>query len=178
MHPAIEQLAYDFLVDHGFHRLPITLTDLTGAIRSEGFDIVMYADVQELPFCIPPSYAAQPAVTYISAEGTGTVYSSTVFPLEERAFCLAHELGHIALRHTGLLAYGLSDSVCEKEADAWAYALLAPAPVLRCMGVYSVDDMQRYTSLDERRAAAALARVQGYQLRPSDLRLVAQFIVG
>ncbi len=79
-----------------------------------------------------------------------------------RLFSLAHEIGHIVLRHiaTGALGYDASDTAQEREADAFAYALLAPLDALRAARVRTVKQIQRMTLLDRERAAHVLAELQ------------------
>ena len=82
-----------------------------------------------------------------------------------RLFSLAHEIGHIVLRHiaTGALGYDASDTAQEREADAFAYALLAPLDALRAARVRTVKQIQRMTLLDRERAAHVLAELQAEQ---------------
>lgn len=79
-----------------------------------------------------------------------------------RLFSLAHEIGHIVLRHiaTGARGYDASDTAQEREADAFAYALLAPLDALRAARVHTVKQIQRMTLLDRERAAHVLAELQ------------------
>lgn len=89
-----------------------------------------------------------------------------------RLFSLAHEIGHIVLRHiaTGARGYDASDTAQEREADAFAYALLAPLDALRAARVRTVKQIQRMTLLDRERAAHVLAELQAEQLETPQVK--------
>lgn len=83
------------------------------------------------PEALPPTGPDNPANAFRQVTATGIDRWIVVWRPEEDAvrvrFSLAHELGHVALRH----ASGTRSPRDEAQADEFARALLMPAPVIR-----------------------------------------------
>lgn len=96
-----------------------------------------------------------------------------------RLFALAHEIGHIALKHeipaSGTLCCSDTDTVTEAEANTFAYALTAPLAVLHDRKVRSVEQIQRETLLDEKQAAQVCLMLASYRPVAHDAAIVLQY---
>lgn len=77
------------------------------------------------------------------------LYNDEVINGRQR-FTMAHELGHINLRHFKMMtqqkasyhSIGMSDKIIEREADWFASMVLCPFPVLRKIGVQTPKEIQ------------------------------------
>ena len=170
---SIDQAAYYYLARNGVDSLPVTLSAIERMIRSEGYKVVMYALKEELPQELR-RYASFAAVTCTDGDG-GTVYGNINFPLGERLFAMAHELGHIVLHHIGIHACGAEAERIEDEADAFALALLAPPPVLWYYGVRTVEGAQGCTLLPPERARQVVERLRRYSASREEVSVLARF---
>ena len=170
---SIDQAAYYYLARNGVDSLPVTLSAIERMIRSEGYKVVMYALKEELPQELR-RYASFAAVTCTDGDG-GTVYGNINFPLGERLFAMAHELGHIVLRHVGVHACGAVRAYIEEEADTFAYAILAPLPVLWYYGARTAEGVQGCTLLSTEHANRVIERTSGREPTREEMSILSQF---
>lgn len=145
--------------------LPLRLDTMRHLCDALGYKLLTYAEgapiLEKLPF---DDYMRCPAFCTRVMDCNVVFYDDTC-SVGTRLFSLAHEIGHIVLRHiaTGARGYDASDTAQEREADAFAYALLAPLDALRAARVRTVKQIQRMTLLDRERAAHVLAELQAEQ---------------
>jgi len=118
-------MAYRVLLRHGDGHLPVDPLAILRKCR----DLAVYTqeEAAELLGMTPPLDENTMAVTW-SMERDGRVYRIVCYRTEGNParlrFTLAHELGHIVLRHAP------DDPAAEREADAFASHLLMPRPVI------------------------------------------------
>lgn len=157
----IIRIADDFAKQYKL-TLPLRLDTMKRLCDALGYKLLTYAEgaaiLEKLPF---DDYMHCPAFCTRVMDCNVVFYDDTC-SVGTRLFSLAHEIGHIVLRHiaTGALGYDASDTAQEREADAFAYALLAPLDALRTARVRTVKQIQRMTLLDRERAAHVLAELQ------------------
>lgn len=160
----IIRIADDFAKQYKL-TLPLRLDTMRRLCDALGYKLLTYAEgaaiLEKLPF---DDYTHCPAFCTRVMDCNVVFYDDTC-SVGTRLFSLAHEIGHIVLRHiaTGALGYDASDTAQEREADAFAYALLAPLDALRAARVRTVKQIQRMTLLDRERAAHVLAELQAEQ---------------
>ena len=160
----IIRIADDFTKQHKL-TLPLHLDTMRHLCDALGYKLLTYAEgtaiLEKLPI---DDYMHCPAFCTRVMDCNVVFYDDTC-SVGTRLFSLAHEIGHIVLRHiaTGALGYDASDTAQEREADAFAYALLAPLDALRAARVRTVKQIQRMTLLDRERAAHVLAELQAEQ---------------
>lgn len=160
----IIRIADDFAKQYKL-TLPLRLDTMKRLCDALGYKLLTYAEgaaiLEKLPF---DDYIHCPAFCTRVMDCNVVFYDDTC-SVGTRLFSLAHEIGHIVLRHiaTGALGYDASDTAQEREADAFAYALLAPLDALRAARVRTVKQIQRMTLLDRERAAHVLAELQAEQ---------------
>lgn len=160
----IIRIADDFAKQYKL-TLPLRLDTMRRLCDALGYKLLTYAEgaaiFEKLPF---DDYMHCPAFCTRVMDCNVVFYDDTC-SVGTRLFSLAHEIGHIVLRHiaTGALGYDASDTAQEREADAFAYALLAPLDALRAARVRTVKQIQRMTLLDRERAAHVLAELQAEQ---------------
>ena len=150
--------------------LPLRFDTMKYLCDALGYKLLSYAAgasiLEKLPF---DDYMHCPAFCTRVLDCNIVFYDDTC-SVGTRLFSLAHEIGHIVLRHiaTGALGYDASDTPQEREANAFAYALLAPLDALRAARVRTVKQIQRMTLLDRERAAHVLAELQAEpQVKPT-----------
>lgn len=157
----IIRIADDFAKQYKL-ALPLRLDTMRHLCDALGYKLLTYAEgaaiLEKLPF---DDYTRCPAFCARVMDCNVVFYDDTS-SVGTRLFSLAHEIGHIVLRHiaTGARGYDASDTAQEREADAFAYALLAPLDALRAARVRTVKQIQRMTLLDRERAAHVLAELQ------------------
>lgn len=160
----IIRIADDFAKQYKL-ALPLRLDTMRHLCDALGYKLLTYAEgapiLEKLPF---DDYTHCPAFCTRVLDCNIVFYDDTC-SVGTRLFSLAHEIGHIVLRHIaiGALGYDASDTAQEREADAFAYALLAPLDALRAARVRTVKQIQRMTLLDRERAAHVLAELQAEQ---------------
>lgn len=106
-------LSWEILIREGIRELPVKLIPMC---RKMGIRVLRYCDVPQI---------VDKSESGCQAEIDGNIYilyDETVSPQRKR-FTIAHELGHIIMRHTGI-----PDD--EHEANIFASRLLMPACVL------------------------------------------------
>lgn len=157
----IIRIADDFAKQYKL-TLPLRLDTMKRLCDALGYKLLTYAEgaaiLEKLPF---DDYMHCPAFCTRVMDCNVVFYDDTC-SVGTRLFSLAHEIGHIVLRHiaTGVRGYDASDTAQEREADAFAYTLLAPLDALRAARVRTVKQIQRMTLLDRERAAHVLAELQ------------------
>ena len=160
----IIRIADDFAKQYKL-TLPLRLDTMRHLCDALGYKLLTYAEgapiLEKLSF---DDYMHCPAFCTRVMDCNVVFYDDTC-SVGTRLFSLAHEIGHIVLRHiaTGARGYDASDTAQEREADAFAYALLAPLDALRAARVRTVKQIQRMTLLDRERAAHVLAELQAEQ---------------
>mgnify|MGYP002563538852 CR=1 FL=1 len=128
----IIRIADDFAKQYKL-ALPLRLDTMRHLCDALGYKLLTYAEgapiLEKLSF---DDYMHCPAFCTRVMDCNVVFYDDTC-SVGTRLFSLAHEIGHIVLRHiaTGALGYDASDTAQEREADAFAYALLAPLDALR-----------------------------------------------
>lgn len=160
----IIRIADDFAKQYKL-ALPLHLDIMRHLCDALGYKLLTYAEgapiLEKLPF---DDYTHCPTFCARVMDCNVVFYDDTC-SVGTRLFSLAHEIGHIVLRHiaTGARGYDASDTAQEREADAFAYALLAPLDALRAARVHTIKQIQRMTLLDRERAAHVLAELQTEQ---------------
>ena len=120
-------MAYKILLRHGDGTLPVEPMALLR--RCRGVKVMEQREASQtagVDRFLQPGHEAVTIPVPLEDGGLGrlVVYDGAAEPARLR-FTLAHELGHIALRHTG------GSEKEEREADLFASHLLIPRPVLR-----------------------------------------------
>ena len=173
----IIRIADDFAKQYKL-TLPLRLDTMRHLCDALGYKLLTYAEgapiLEKLPF---DDYMHCPAFCTRVMDCNVVFYDDTC-SVGTRLFSLAHEIGHIVLRHiaTGALGYDASDTAQEREADAFAYALLAPLDALRAARVRTVKQIQRMTLLDRERAAHVLAELQAEQPETPQIKSTRPFL--
>ena len=92
------------------------------------------------------------------------IFLSDDLNIEQERWCLAHELGHIALGHLEGESPPCGKEEAEQQADRFALALLAPCPILEQCGVTSIADIRRCTGLSLRNSRLVFDAMEEYRL--------------
>ena len=101
-------------------------------------------------------------------DGVPVIFYSQARPVSRQRFTVAHELGHLLLGHSGPLINREprpGDNPQERAANAFAADLLAPACVLRGLGVDSAPQIARLCRISPQAAAFRMEQLRRlYQL--------------
>ena len=172
--------ANDYIYHSKIAHLPVKSGDLVELISREGYDVFSYAQAKELiQFANLESYLDADGFTYTHENFKAVLYKDELSS-DERAFVLAHELGHIILKHT---ANGINKktrneywiSTQEEEADDFAYQLLAPICILKHKHIKTVNSIMQNTLLGKARSERVLGKVVSYKPVSNDKLVCDKF---
>lgn len=143
--------AWQILIDHHVTALPIRVSALC---KEMGIPIYL----QDLTDADGDGYS-------MMIDGRPVIVVNNQCSLQRQRFTAAHELGHIILGHVGI--YPLinrepspDDDPLEQQANVFASRLLAPAIVLRDLGVTSAEEIARICDISAPAAAFRWERLQ------------------
>lgn len=160
----IKAAAWAFLVEHRLNKFPIDTLRLNQI--DVGFHICTYHEGEAIISSLDlVEYAKNHLAFTVSHNDMITICYDEKLPFSDRDFVIAHEIGHVVLRHTtdGYILGKSSDPVKEneqeKEADAFALSFLAPAPVFAEMKISIPSEISRITRLPVKKAEEAAIEV-------------------
>nr|DAF01586.1 MAG TPA: IrrE protein [Caudoviricetes sp.] len=153
-----EQKAIKTLIQNRNNVLPIEQKDLEDIIQDLGWDIVYLSRentsdntlLQELSLT---EMADKYNGFSVKIQPYKIVFIKTDMTYAETTYTLAHELGHIVMRHfteTGILGKHSQKSYDipqEAEADKFARNILAPICLLRELGIKDISELEKCTIL-------------------------------
>ncbi len=152
--------AWEFLIKYKVKELPVRISAIC---EKEGIKLYSYEHAKDLIMRF--------GLMHRTVGNDGFTWQGMIFYNQECAaarqrFTVAHELGHIVLGHTELRALvnrepAANDNPVEQAANIFAARLLAPAIVLRDLGVTNAEEIQRLCDIS---AQAAQYRMQRLQL--------------
>lgn len=155
----VVRLCCDYIIFTGIDTLPVRFSDLIRLCNDLGYSVCAYSKIQALYSDFPgvlEHFGRVKGFTFCSAEhNKHVIFYDDRLSTSERLFVLAHEIGHVVLKHNRVFM-DFSDPVDpeqEAEADAFAYQLLAPLCILRRCDIKTVRKISLETLLDEERAA-------------------------
>lgn len=159
----LRNLAWQILIDSKADSLPIDLNK-----------ILQYLNITALPYDfkseIRGTHKKLPA-------GKQVIYYTITADEQQARFTIAHEIGHILLKH-----YNLKNSI-EKEANSFAARLLMPLGVLNAIGITKAEDIASVCNVSLESAEWRAKRMQEVVKRnkygASDLerQLIQQFAI-
>lgn len=176
----IIRLTNFYILQKRYNHLPLQLEDLKNLLDEESFFLMSYNEGKEIikELKLEP-HLERSAFTVVS-ETYKVVFYKDLLSYGEKLFCIAHELGHIVLKHT---FFGVLDKCPEnmkndqeEEADTFAYYFLAPVCLLKHLKIHTVEDICKETLLDPDRAANVLAVLAaGREIDEIEKKIVSSF---
>ncbi len=166
----IIRLANDFIVKHNVCTLPLEFDHLQRLCTRLGYKMLPYGGneriIAELDVEEFTKYAAF-AYRHLDIR---IVFFDENRSKSTRHFAIAHEIGHIALDHNyqGTVGFTKANTVQEREANTFAYQLLAPLPVLDALNITTLNDIKDSTLLDGNRALHIKLLLLLYKESPND----------
>ena len=173
----IIKLTNDFILKAGIKKLPLEIDDLGDICNSLGYRLLSYQEagsvIEEIGV---KSHTEFPAFTLAIGKGKLVLFDSTR-STGTRIFAIAHEIGHIVLKHNyqGIVGYSEADSDQEREANTFAYQLLAPLCVLKAMNITDMADIETNTLLDKNYAKTVHTALHHYKKQPRADELVRAY---
>lgn len=176
---------------HNISRLPITYENLETIAKKEGAVIIPYS--QSSPILDELSAKAREKVLNTMKvkiacsiplkDGTSVILYKDNLPYGERLFVIAHELGHIILKHKRGFLFSEEppveeNDVQEDEANDFAYFLLAPPCILAKFVVLDHIILGELTCLCGKHAVQAMEYVsqsRNSTIMPLEKQLVKKF---
>ena len=173
----IISIANNFILKNGIKDLPLDLDGLIKICGSLGYKVRSYAQAKEaIQVLGMTDFMKYSAFTY--REGAHKwVFFSDSLSVGTRNFVIAHEIGHIVLRHNydGAVGYTEADTEQEHEANNFAYQLLAPLCVLKAKNIFDIDDIESYTLLDTRHAKVVHKALHNYRWQSREDELIKAY---
>ena len=167
-------LTNDFIVKNNVHSLPLTLNCMEKLCAKLGYRLLPVGNNAELIKMLGVGDVSNYiAFTYLHQD-IKLVFFDETHSTGTRLFAIAHELGHICLKHNyqGAIGYSKATSLQEREADVFAYQLLAPLCVLKALNITRLKDIEQYTLLDTKRAAFVKLKLALYNIDASDNKVL------
>lgn len=164
----IIRLTNDFILKNGIHSLPLGIEELGKICESLGYRLFSYSQSRDVIRALGvESLTAYSAFVHQSSTAN-IIFFDERLSTSARNFVIAHEIGHITLRHNyvGSIGFTGANNEQEKEANTFALQLLAPLCILNALDVRSVRDIQTETLLDRKRAKVVLKRLRTYEDQP------------
>ncbi len=185
---SIRNEANNFLLNYGINALPVRLEDLLDICNKMGYCVVTYQDAREQNILpnnsrtdIEQLMEIRDGFTFREKKAKIIYYRSNL-PHNLKLKVIAHELGHIVLEHSGnsgILGQtdGETNETFENEADVFMRQVLSPLCVLHTVGIFTINNISRYTALDHVNARFITQEIRRYPftVMPSDKDVIYQF---
>ena len=174
----IKEFANQLLLDNKITALPISADDIIRILNKAHFTVLSFYQATDLikQMRLEDSLTCD-ALTIRCAQIKAVLYRDHL-PVGEKCFVLAHELGHILLGHIseGISTFHAADAniTQETEADAFAYAFLAPTAVLRACFARR-RDLACLTRLPLRRIEHVYFHLRDARMSPLDYEVQRAF---
>lgn len=162
---SVKAKAWDFLIRHRLRELPIDCLQLNEI--DAGLKIKSYSDsIKFISSLKLTEYAEKHNGFTIEYDKKVIILYNEKMPYSIRNFVIAHEIGHVILGHAtnknGILGYdddGNTKEGQEEEADAFAYAFLAPSPVFKELNVSEAQAVAKLSGLSLKYADKATEEI-------------------
>lgn len=176
----IIRLTHFYILQKGYNHLPLQLEDLKRLLEEEGFFLMSYSEGIEVIKKLRLEAHLERSAFTVAGETYRIVFYKDSLSYGEKLFCIAHELGHIVLKHT---FFGILDkcpenvkNVQEEEADTFAYYFLAPVCLLKHLNIHTIEEICKETLLDSDRAVNVLAVLaEGCEMDEIEKKIVSNF---
>lgn len=170
----IIRLTNEFIVKNNVQSVPLRFDSLKKLCEKLGYRLLPVGENKELISKLGIGDVSKfIAFTYLHQD-IKLVFFDETHSTGTRLFAIAHELGHICLKHNyqGAIGYCKATSLQEREADVFAYQLLAPLCVLKALNITRLKDIEQYTLLDAKRAALVKLKLAFYSIDASDDKIL------
>ncbi len=161
--------AWQILIRYRVSALPV---DVFRICKASGVNIITYESGRELITRFKLEKHAENDGFSAKINGRYIIfYDSCIQPPGRVRFTVAHEMGHIALRHIAgnATAWNRGENATndpqEMQANVFAARLLAPACVLMELNIQTADELQAITGLSYTAAKIRLERLNALRER-------------
>lgn len=148
----VRNASWQALIDNRVDSLPVDVVEI---VNNNGIKLLKDSQAQELR-------SGEMGICVFDGTQWFIVYDDSL-PLEEKRFTVAHELGHIFLKHH--LVAGLhartTDGIpqIESEANVFASYFLAPDCVLWGLNAHTADEIARFCEISAEAAGICAKRI-------------------
>ena len=166
----IIRLTNDFILRAGVHALPLTIDDLAEICTHLGYSLLPYQRAEEMLRKLEMTQCMELPACTICIGNSKVVLFDSALSTGTRIFAIAHEIGHIVLQHnySGVVGFTNADSDQEREANTFAFQLIAPLCILRALDITDVGDIESRTLLDHDRAKKVHKALHHYREQPRE----------
>lgn len=170
----IIRLTNDFIIQQRIRALPLRLHDLECLCGSVGYELYPYDIASGIIVKLNlKQYTRFPAFMVTTNQYKIIFYDNSA-DTGTRLFSIAHELGHIVLKHgyRGVLGNSQTDTAQEHEADVFAYQLLAPLCVLKARHITDLAEIEEETLLNPDQARYIKNKLDVYDHQPGEAAIL------
>lgn len=173
------RLANECLHQNQVESLPIGAKDVIQAIVAQGFEVFSYGQAKGFISHNGLSESTRNDAFTLVSGNLRIVFYRDDLSSGEKAFSLAHELGHIACGHISQGVKNKSEDYPEnqqeQEANAFGYQFLAPLCILKKCRAKSIADIEKLTVLEQKRAPHVLGLLSVYKIDECDRLILSDF---
>ena len=152
---------WDLLLRCGVAALPVRVAPLCRAL---GVGLCSYSQGYELLRRLRLGACLHDSDGFLfRLDAVPVIFYNQSRPVCRQRFTVAHELGHLALGHSGPLLHrtaGRPDSPAERAANSFAADLLSPPCVLGALGVASAPQIARLCRISTQAAACRMDQLR------------------
>lgn len=169
---AIQKLTSDFTAKHNISRLKLDFEDLKAICEDLSYELMPYSEADDIIKTHKlKKHLNLKAFTFLYGDLKIILYNDSN-SYADKLFCVAHEIGHIYLEHSfygilGCSKNSIQAATQEKEANEFAYQLLAPLCVLKKCRTRTLKRITHLTLLDGSYAEHILSELSNF--KPSSL---------
>ena len=150
---SLSKAVRQFIIQNKIKSLPV---DLIKIIHKNGWKSAKYSKSMEIITLIDPNLCVDNWGFTIEVQGKFIIFYDDLINKGSQNFTLAHEIGHIVLKHY----LQEMPATMEKEANMFAARLLMPMCVLHECKVETPEDIQNMCSVSNTAARYRFARLQ------------------
>ncbi|MCH5323971.1 MAG: ImmA/IrrE family metallo-endopeptidase [Eubacterium sp.] len=159
MTKSVLHAADKLLLESGIISLPPTLQKLRDIAKGKGWILSNYKSGNNLinALCLSEYIKDTPAFT-LKHKNKNIILYDEKLSYQEKIHCICHEMGHIVLDHTEddyIVGYSRDKAIQseqEREAEAFAAEMCAPACVLSKIGIKTYEDLVNERLINEQQA--------------------------
>lgn len=162
----IQNTVLQFMLNQGVKKYPINIKKLA---EKNGWELISLKSLKEDKHLSLYALNISDAITFYNSETMQykIVYDDSVRPTQRIRFSLAHEIGHILLKHLEKqnipqgkqITLINQNEIVEQEADFFAANLLSSNIILKALGINSVQQLMRLCGITK---SAAVSRLKNY----------------
>lgn len=150
----ISHLAREFLIKNNITKLPVPLNQI---IKNNEWKFLKYLEAKKLNNTELNILMEKNLGFCLEIKDKYIIFFNEDLPIEKIRFVIAHEIGHIVLRH---FLHGNKTLNIEKEANMFATRILMPIVILKELNIQTPNALQKFCNVEFKIANYRFNRLQ------------------